>query len=260
MSAPALVGCVAAALCLGVPVMAAGSHLVAAQEITGAADAAALAAADTLTGWLDGDACDRAAQVAAAAAAEVELCTTAAARGEARIVLVKRTPLGQVMARARAGGVQPSEPDSSTGRWSWPAVSGGVTQGFHDGFAIDLAAPVGSPLFAPFDGEVVAVGPDGGAIPPVCLARPDWWRGENETVIIRHEYNGRQLFSSHNHIAPGSAHQFGIEVGSRVLAGEPVALAGMSGCTSGPHTHFTLSTSNTNVFPDVDPFRYLTPP
>lgn len=238
--------------------IAAGSHLVAAQEVTGAADAAALAAADSLTGWLAGEPCDAARIVAASVGAAVERCDTTEAQGEARVILTKDTPLGTVTARARAGGVPPEELiGSPSGEWAWPAAAVGVAQGFHDGLAIDLAAPLGSPLFAPFDGTVIAVGGDGGGMPAVCRAMPAWWRGENETVIIRHEYQGRLLFSSHNHVAPGSARRMGIEVGSLVRAGQPVAAAGMSGCTSGPHSHFTLSTRPENWFPNVNPFDFL---
>lgn len=260
MSAPVLIGCVAAALCLGIPVLAAGSHLVTAQRVTGAADAAALAAADSLTGWLEGQPCDEAAAVARTVAATIERCDADLATGEARVILSVRTPIGLVTARARAGGVAPDEAPGGTGEWTWPAVTGGIAQGFHDGLAIDLVAPLGSPLYAPYDGVVVAVGPDGGGMPAVCRATPAWWRGMNETVIMRHEFDGKVMFSSHNHVASGSPRRMGLDVGSPVRAGQPVANAGMSGCTSGPHSHFTLSTRPENSFPDLNPFAFLTPP
>lgn len=260
MSAPVLVGCVAAALCLGLPVLAAGSHLVVAQRVSGAADAAALAAADALTGWLEGDPCVAVAEVAKTVGASVERCDVDPTVGEARVVLAAYTPIGTVSARARAGGVQPQPAPGRSQGWTWPAASGGIAQGIHDGLAIDLAVPMGSPLLAPYDGVVVALGPDGGGLPPVCLANPAWWRGENETVIVRHEYRGRALYSSHNHIAPGSARRLGLAVGSSVRAGQAVAAAGMSGCTSGPHSHFTLSTRPENAFPDLNPFAFLEPP
>ncbi|MHA3682978.1 M23 family metallopeptidase [Leucobacter sp. HY1910] len=261
MSAPALVGCVAAALCLGLPVLAAGSHLVSAQRVTGAADAAALAAADAITGWLDSEACDAAAEVARSAGATVERCDLVPQHGEARIELSINTPIGAVTARARAGGVVMDQgPAYGAGAWAWPAASGGVAQGFHDGFSIDLAAPVGTQLLAPYDGVVIAMGPDGGGMPQVCRENPGWWRGTNETIIMRHDYEGRTIFSSHNHIAAGSVRGLGLTVGARVAAGQPVAAAGMSGCTSGPHTHFTLSTRPENSFPDLNPFVFIGPP
>ncbi|MBP1327017.1 secretion/DNA translocation related TadE-like protein [Leucobacter exalbidus] len=273
MSAAALVGCVAAALCIGVPVLAASSHLVTAHRVTGAADAAALAAADALAGWLDGDPCDNAAEVAVSVDATIAQCDIEQASGDVRVVLRVSTPIGEVTARSRAGGVPAAGGGASgtpvsggpgggaaAGHWVWPATGRGIAQGFHDGLSIDLNAPLGSALLAPFDGVIVAAGPDGGQIPAVCRATPAWWRGENETVIVRHEYAGHTLFSSHNHIAPGSTRALGLAVGDRVAAGSQVATAGMSGCTSGPHTHFTLSTRPENSFPDLNPFAFLTPP
>lgn len=260
MSGPVLVGCVAAALCLGVPVLAAGSHLVTAQRVTGAADAAALAAADAVTGWLEAEPCEAAAEIARSVHASVERCDVDRAAGEAKVVLSIRTPIGQVTARSRAGGVALEPANGGSGGWTWPAAATGVAQGFHDGLAIDLSAPLGSPLFAPYDGTIVALGRDGGDIPQVCLANPAWWRGENETVIMRHEYLGKVLYSSHNHIAQGSARRLGLSVGTNVRSGQPVATAGMSGCTSGPHSHFTLSTRPENSFPDLNPFAFVTPP
>lgn len=241
--------------------IAAGSHLVTTREVTGAADAAALAAADSLTGWLAGEPCEEAARLATTVGAAVSRCTTTPALGEARIVLTKNTPLGLITARARAGGVDPADlVGTRGGEWVWPAAVAGITQGFHDGLAIDLAAPINSSLLAPFDGVVVAIGPDGGGIPAPCRAEPSWWRGANETVVLRHEYAGVSLYSSHNHVTPGSAHRLGVELGDRVRAGQPVATAGMSGCTSGPHSHFTLSTRPENSFPDMNPFEFLPPP
>lgn len=258
MSAPVLLGCAAAALCLGIPVLAAGSHLVAAQRITGAADAAALAAADSLTGWLADEPCEAATEVARSVGANLQRCDTNPALGEVRVILTVGTPIGTVTARARAGGVPPEKYGS--GVWTWPAAVGGVAQGFHDGLAVDLAAPLGSTLYAPYDAVIIAAGPDGGGIPAVCRTTPGWWRGENETVIMRHDYGGRTIYSSHNHVKPGSTSTLGLKVGSRVRAGQPVAAAGMSGCTSGPHSHFTLSTRPENSFPNLNPFSFLSQP
>lgn len=258
MSAPALLGCAAAALCLGIPVLAAGSHLVSAHQVTGAADAAALAAADSLTGWLAAEPCEAVAEVAREVGAHVERCDTDPALGEARVILTVRTPIGTLTARARAGGVPPEA--AGAGKWTWPASVGGVTQGFHDGYAVDLAAPLGSALLAPYDAVIIAAGPDGGGIPKECRVNPGWWRGANETVIMRHDYGGRTIYSSHNHVSRGSTNRLGLKVGSRVRAGQPVATAGMTGCTSGPHSHFTLSTRPENTAPNLNPFEFLRPP
>ncbi|MFT4231455.1 MAG: M23 family metallopeptidase [Leucobacter sp.] len=265
MSAPALLGCAAAALCLGLPVIAASSQLEAQHRIDGAADAAALAAADALAGWVEGEPCVRAQEVVEAMHGRLRRCDLDEG-GElttASILASASTPLGGAEARARAGFETPAGSGGGVigaNGWAWPSDVVGVTQGFHDGLSIDLAVTAEGALYAPYDGVVVVAGPDGGGIPPLCRARPEWWHGANITVMIRHVYRGRVLYSSHNHVDPASLQRFGIEPGARVRSGQRVAMSGMTGCTSGPHSHFTLSTRPANAYPDVDPFAYIGSP
>ncbi len=153
----------------------------------------------------------------------------------------------------------PSGEDGPVGAngWAWPSHMRGVTQGFHDGYSIDLVSETGGGLYSPYDGVVMTAGGDGGGIPGVCVANPLWWKGENSTVIIEHKYQGLTLYSSHNHVEPGSPQSLGITAGTAVRAGQTVARSGMSGCTSGPHTHFTLASSNRNYNPDINPYLYI---
>ncbi len=260
MSAPATLVCAAAAICLGVPIIAASSHLEASHRAAGAADAAALAAADSAAGFLAGDPCDLAGAVTSAMSSELVSCELDPALADARVKVVADGPLGAVAASAHAGPPPSSAmPGGAIGAngWAWPSSEPGITQGFHDGYSIDLRAVEGSPLYAPYDGVVVAAGTDSDGPPEKCVAEPSWWHGPNHTIIIRHSYRGEVLFSSHNHVAPGSTDAFGLSPGTAVRAGQPVALAGMSGCTSGPHSHFTLSTTPSNAFPDVNPYLYI---
>lgn len=153
----------------------------------------------------------------------------------------------------------PSDDDGPVGAngWAWPSSRRGIAQHFHDGFSIDLVTQDGGPLYSPFAGIVIRAGGDGGGIPGVCQANPSWWRGENSTVIIEHRYQGLTLYSSHNHISAGSPASLGIAAGVAVRAGQTVARSGMSGCTSGPHTHFTLSSQPRNFNPDINPFQFI---
>ena len=267
MSAPLLLATAAAAVCLGLPVVAASLQLEARHVAAGAADAGALAAADAAAGWIDGDPCALASAAVRGAGAELVSCRVEADGRASRVRAREGEPFA-VEAVARAGsppgaaggpGAAVSGPVGASG-WAWPSDRRGVTQGFHDGLAIDLRVSASGALFAPFDGVVVVAGPDGAGVPAACRASPFWWHGPNHTVLIRHETGGRVLFSSHNHIAPGSPERLGVAPGARVRAGQQVAEAGMSGCTSGPHTHFTLATTASNAFPDVDPFAYLGEP
>lgn len=269
MSAPAMLGLIAAALAIGVPVAVASARAEASHRASGAADGAALAAADAGTGYTDGEPCDIAGSVAAASGARVSSCTVDPGAFEARIVVEVPAVFGAVEGRARAG-ASPPPPASSGGGgsggalaadgWAWPSGIRAVTQGPHDGYAIDLAVDGSGVLYAPYRGIVVRLGDDGNGIPEPCRVRPEWWRGPNQTVIVRHEYRGAVLFSSHNHLVPGSSARAGIALGSAVSAGQPIGAAGSSGCTSGPHSHFTLSTGLRNTNPDLDPFLYIGTP
>lgn len=73
-STVAMVGVVAACATLVAGLAAAGSAAVHSQRLAGAADSAALAAADTLTGLATGDPCVRAGDLAATAGAVVAGC------------------------------------------------------------------------------------------------------------------------------------------------------------------------------------------
>ncbi|WP_336660548.1 M23 family metallopeptidase [Leucobacter sp. USHLN153] len=261
MSAPAVFACAAVAVGLGLPVVLAATHVESAHRAAAAADAAALAAADSLAGFVQlGEPCDVARMIVENAGGTLTRCDLQESTVDARIVVAIGGPLGAVVASAHAGlppaAAVPGGEVKENG-WAWPSGTPGVTQGFHDGYSIDLRAEEGSALYAPYGGTVVAAGADGGGIPAPCLANPSWWHGPNHTVVIRHEYRGSTLYSSHNHVAPGSPAALGLRVGAAVRAGQTVALAGMSGCSSGPHTHFTLSTSPTNAFPDVNPYLYI---
>lgn len=265
MSAPALLACAAAALCLGLPVLAASGHLEAKHRAANVADAAALAAADAASGWVAGDIepCALAEKIAVAAGASIVSCSLDPAVAGARVVVRTGAP---IVAEAKAyAAAESREIWADTGTvgengWAWPSNVRGITQGFHDGLSIDLAVAGEGTLYAPFDGVVIMAGPDGGGMPDPCRAQPGWWRGQNYTVLIRHEYQGAVLYSSHNHVVPDSSQQLGIVPGTRVVAGQAVAEAGMSGCTSGLHSHFTMSTKPVNAYPDLNPFAYIGSP
>ncbi|SJN11325.1 putative peptidase (putative secreted protein) [Leucobacter sp. 7(1)] len=262
MSAPSAVAVAAAAILLGLPVVAAAAHLEGKHRAAVTADAAALAAADALTGWADGEPCALAAEVAAAAQADLRECEVNQGTGEARVRVTAGSAPVRAEAGARAGPLPPPNAGVSPGAegWVWPAAVRAVSQGLHDGFAIDLAVPAGAQLLAPARGVVVFAGADGAGLPEACRVNPEWWRGPNFTVIVRHDRPDGVVFSSHNHVAPGSSAGLGIFPGVAVAAGQPLAAAGMSGCTSGPHSHFTLATTPSNAFPDLNPFDVLGTP
>lgn len=92
---------------------------------------------------------------------------------------------------------------------------------FHHG--VDVAAPIGTQLVAPADGVVVKKG--SGA------------SGGN-TLIIKH---APDLYTVYYHLQRPSA----LAVGSNVSKGDPIALVGNTGASTGPHLHWEVRNSLT---------------
>lgn len=94
--------------------------------------------------------------------------------------------------------------------------------GFHDG--LDIAAPFGTNILAPADGEVVGIG-----------SAP---RAYGTWVAIRHD-SGIVTFYAHMSVRIANT------MGQRVKAGEPIGKIGLTGITTGPHLHFIVYVPNT---------------
>jgi murein DD-endopeptidase MepM/ murein hydrolase activator NlpD len=90
---------------------------------------------------------------------------------------------------------------------------------FHHG--IDVAMPVGTPLTAGADGEIVHKGNNGSG---------------GVTLIIRHANN---MHTVYYHLQKPSPHR----EGARVKAGDFVAYSGNTGASTGPHLHYELRRS-----------------
>jgi len=99
---------------------------------------------------------------------------------------------------------------------------------FHRG--VDLAAPMGTEIFAAADGEVVETGFD---------------RVLGYFVRIRHAGNWMSLY--------GHMQRIGIAVGTQVRAGTLIGWVGTTGVSTGPHLHFELWQGGQTR----DPARYL---
>ena len=103
MSAPMLVVGAVAVLSLTLPLVVATSALELQQRAGGAADAAALAAADASGGWIDAEPCALAARVAESFRVRLTHCEVDPESGTVRVVVRATTVLGELEARARAG-------------------------------------------------------------------------------------------------------------------------------------------------------------
>jgi hypothetical protein len=109
-------------------------------------------------------------------------------------------------------------------------VNGVTYAHYHNG--IDLAAPLGSPVYAAASGTVTIAGKESdGAI----------------IVKIRHDDGYSTLYG---HLDPSLS----VAVGQRVEAGQVLGKIGMTGVTTGPHLHFGLYNAAGTA---VDPSPYL---
>jgi murein DD-endopeptidase MepM/ murein hydrolase activator NlpD len=98
----------------------------------------------------------------------------------------------------------------------------------HEG--VDLAGPIGTPIYATAYGVVVEAG---------------WSSGYGRMVRIRHDFGLETLYAHLNSIA--------VVVGQRVSRGEHIGDMGNSGRSTGPHLHYEIRTGGEAI----DPMIYI---
>lgn len=103
MSAPIVLSISAAALALALPIIGAAGVVEAQHRVSGAADNAALAAADALVGLIDAEPCALAASVAEIAATRLDRCEIQEATLAVFVQISAPTPLVRVSSISRAG-------------------------------------------------------------------------------------------------------------------------------------------------------------
>lgn len=96
---------------------------------------------------------------------------------------------------------------------------------------IDLAGPIGTPIYAASDGVVVDAGPTA---------------GYGAWVKIRHSDGTVTLY--------GHVNTWDVQIGQRVFAGDQIATIGNRGNSTGPHLHFEVLLGGTNR---TDPVPWL---
>ncbi|MDO5048761.1 MAG: M23 family metallopeptidase [Actinomycetaceae bacterium] len=105
----------------------------------------------------------------------------------------------------------------------------------HEG--VDMAGPLGTPIFAPADGVVLESHPQSGS---------GYW------IKIQHEYADGGTFYT------GYAHMYASDVlvkeGDKVSAGQKIAAVGNTGTSTGPHLHFEVHDSSDTP---IDPVSWL---
>lgn len=96
---------------------------------------------------------------------------------------------------------------------------------------IDLAAPSGTPVYAPADG---------------VIARADWFSSYGNYIQIEH---GGELQTRYGHLSG-----FAVQAGQRVHKGDLIGYVGSTGRSTGPHLHYEVRVADVAV----DPTPYLT--
>ncbi|MES1209097.1 MAG: LysM peptidoglycan-binding domain-containing M23 family metallopeptidase [Pseudomonadota bacterium] len=135
----------------------------------------------------------------------------------------------------------PSPAPAGAGRpLQWPLTTVAVTIGSpfgarwgkpHEG--IDLPAPVGTPVFAAADGQVVYAG--------------HGLRGYGNLVVVKHAGDLLTVYAHNSALL--------VSQGQPVRAGDRIALVGQSGHATGPHLHFEVRSGQI----PRDPMTYLPP-
>jgi LysM repeat protein len=116
-----------------------------------------------------------------------------------------------------------SSTTASTGKSNWmihPVPNAVKTQGVHGYNAIDLAAPIGSPIYAAASGQVI-------------LSKIAGWNGGYAKYIVIEHANGVQTLYAHNNANY-------VTVGQRVEQGQVIGEVGNTGNSTGPHVHFEV--------------------
>ena len=141
---------------------------------------------------------------------------------------------------------------AATGRLLWPIPHAAISQGFgptpyvfeaaYAGFphfhtGIDLAVPLGTPVFAAADGVVVLARPmtDAGGL----------LVGYGNYVVVQHDAGLKTLY--------GHLLTIGVKEGDLVHRGQLIGLVGSTGNSTGPHTHFEVRIDDS----PVDPMQML---
>jgi murein DD-endopeptidase MepM/ murein hydrolase activator NlpD len=96
----------------------------------------------------------------------------------------------------------------------------------HNG--IDLAVPIGTPIYSPQDGEITVIGED---------AR------SGRYVVVQHAHGVRTTYCHIQHAE--------VALGDLVTRGDRIALSGNTGRSTGPHLHWIVRIAGTPVDPAI---------
>jgi murein DD-endopeptidase MepM/ murein hydrolase activator NlpD len=127
-----------------------------------------------------------------------------------------------------AHNIGPQGTSEQIGYYLRPIVGGVETQGIHGYNAVDLGAPIGSPILASAAGDVV-IAKEGG-----------WNGGYGSYVVVEHDNDSQTLYA---HMSSVAAYD-----GEHVVQGQVIGYVGRSGKATGPHLHFEIRNGIRNPF------------
>ena len=186
-------------------------------------------ARDAYQAWQQQKAAEEAAAAAAARRAEEEAAAAAAAAREAARSQGSGSSSSSSTSAGSSGGSGPyvkptSGRTSSCYGWRWGALHGGV----------DIAAPIGTPIYAAHSGVVARAGTATGFGYAVYI------RGDDGAVTVY-----------------GHVNQYFVRAGERVVAGELIAEVGNRGQSTGPHLHFEVHPGGAMYGGQTDPVPWM---
>lgn len=107
-----------------------------------------------------------------------------------------------------------------SGYFMRPLKGGVKSQGIHGYNGVDIAAPVGTPIYASADGVVI-------------LSRSSGYNGGYGLYVVIKHANGTQTLYAH-------MSRVNVVVGEQVSQGEIIGAVGNTGRSTGPHLHFEV--------------------
>lgn len=108
----------------------------------------------------------------------------------------------------------------SAGYYLRPISGGRKSQGLHGYNGVDIAAPVGTPIYASADGTVI-------------VSKKSGYNGGYGLYVVVSHPNGTQTLYGH-------MSRVDVSVGERVSQGEVIGAVGNTGRSTGPHIHFEV--------------------
>lgn len=133
-----------------------------------------------------------------------------------------------------AGGILYATLNSRTGTaeqkgyYMRPLVGGVKTQGIHGYNGVDLAAPLGTPILAAAEGDVLIAKGTG------------WNAGYGGYVVVKHDNGSQTLYAHQSKVA--------VSPGQHVQQGQVIGYVGSTGKSTGPHVHFEIRNGIKNPF------------